>query len=70
QKIVNPVRRDYFYATRSALIGKPLNKILPPPEREAEEWKVVEGGFTRISGWYEKDSIYINGTEPTFSDFI
>ncbi|KAJ7589058.1 hypothetical protein C8J56DRAFT_937735 [Mycena floridula] len=68
--IINQASHEYFYATREVRYGKPLKELYPAPERQAEEWKLVEKAFTKISQWFEKDSLYIMGTGPTFGDFM
>ncbi|KAJ7589250.1 hypothetical protein C8J56DRAFT_938028, partial [Mycena floridula] len=68
--ILNPASQEYFYTAREIEFGKPLKELYPAPEREAEEWKSVEKAFTKISQWFEKDSLYIMGTGPTFGDFM
>ncbi|KAJ3560830.1 hypothetical protein NP233_g10577 [Leucocoprinus birnbaumii] len=69
---LNPSSAKYFYDTRSAFLGKPLEQLAVDPEERKQLWAKIKGSFDKLDGYYAKtDSAgpFFMGQTVSFADF-
>lgn len=69
---LNPRSHDYYRETREATYGKRLEEICPEGEASEANWKQLEAGLAKISGWLKAagDKPFFGGDAPIHADFI
>ncbi|KAF5348510.1 hypothetical protein D9756_009569 [Leucocoprinus leucothites] len=61
---------EYFYRTRAAIFGKPVDQIRPVGEEEEKMWEKLHALFNSLDEWYAKSSgPFLVGDTPSFGDF-
>lgn len=70
---LSPNSAKYFYDTRSAFLGKPLEQLAVDPEERKQIWAQIKGNFDKLDAYYAKsDSTgpFFMGEAVSFADFV
>ncbi|KAF5348514.1 hypothetical protein D9756_009567 [Leucocoprinus leucothites] len=61
---------EYFYRSRLASFGKPVDQIRPVGEELEKLWEKLHAVHDTLEGWYTKSSgSFLVGDTPSFGDF-
>ncbi|PPR04359.1 hypothetical protein CVT24_013193, partial [Panaeolus cyanescens] len=72
-KNLNPPSEEYFYRTRSAAFGAPLDSLLPTGVEAEQGWAKLKAGLDVIDGWYKTtDAVgpFLMGDQVGWSDVM
>ncbi|KAF9564187.1 hypothetical protein CPC08DRAFT_660940 [Agrocybe pediades] len=72
-KSLNPESVDFYDIARQKNTGKPLSKIAPTPEIEAQHWAKYKEFYGKVDGWFEQGKLtgpFLMGDAPSWSDFM
>ena len=72
-QILSPRAQEYFRRTREESLGHPLEDLLNPPDKEEKMWAALEGDLGAVGQMmqkYSSDGPFINGSNPSYTDFF